>query len=41
MSTSGYVLPADKRTVMPTAKTLSSRDLLVKVKQLLARKPGC
>jgi signal transduction histidine kinase/CheY-like chemotaxis protein len=41
MSTSGYVLPADKQTGTPyLQKPFTSRELLAKVKQVLASKPA-
>jgi len=41
MSTSGYVLPADKQTGTPyLQKPFTSRELLTKVKQVLASKPA-
>jgi signal transduction histidine kinase/CheY-like chemotaxis protein len=41
MSTSGYVMPADKQTGTPyLQKPFTSRELLAKVKQVLAIKPA-
>ena len=41
MSTSGYVLPADKQTGTPyLQKPFTSRELLAKVKQVLTSKPA-